>query len=87
MTAKYDWTMDWEKFDGDTKIKKVYEFNNFSEALSFTNKVGKLAEEANHHPDILIHNYKKVSVFLTTHEVNALTEKDFKLARRIDELL
>lgn len=78
--------MNWEKFEKGTKIRKDFEFENFKEAISFVNKVGDLAEEANHHPDILIHDYKKVTIMLTTHDEKAVTQKDFKLAEKIDEI-
>ena len=68
-------------------IEKTFEFSNFNKALEFVNSVGKIANKENHHPDILIFNYKKVKITLTTHEDNGLSEKDFLLAKMIDELL
>lgn len=65
-------------------IHKDFEFENFSQALNFVNKVGDLAEQANHHPDILLHDYKKVEIKLTTHDKGRVTDKDTSLARKID---
>ena len=53
--------------------------------MRFVNKVASLAEAVNHHPDIVI-NYSKVRLMLTTHDEGGLTEKDFKLARKINKL-
>lgn len=64
-------------------IERRYAFKDFRGSLSFVNRVGALAEELDHHPDILI-EYNKVRLFLTTHDSGGLTERDFELARRID---
>jgi 4a-hydroxytetrahydrobiopterin dehydratase len=60
-------------------------FNDFLQAMRFVNRVARLAEGANHHPDISIH-YDRVRLSLTTHDEGGLTVKDFRLARRIDRL-
>ena len=64
-------------------IKKVYEFETYLETLAFANKIARIAEEENHHPDILI-QYKKVTITSTTHSENGISEKDFSLAKKID---
>lgn len=64
-------------------IERRYQFANFRESLAFVNRVGALAEELDHHPDIVI-EYSKVRLFLTTHDSGGLTTNDFELARRID---
>ena len=61
-----------------------YEFKDFAAAMAFVNQVADAAEEANHHPDILVHGWNKVRLTLTTHDSGGLTEKDHALARRID---
>ncbi len=66
-------------------ITKLFELPNFRGALDFVNKVGGLAQEANHHPDIVI-SYNRVKIILTTHIEGGLTEKDFALAKKIDSL-
>lgn len=76
--------MNWNK--QSEKITKEFTFNNFKEALSFVNQVGELAEEMDHHPDILLHSYKKVSISLTSHNEGKVTDKDHELASKIDAL-
>lgn len=65
-------------------LEKEYKFKNFKEALTFINKVGELAEEEGHHPDILLHGWNKVRLMLTTHAIGGLSENDFILASKID---
>lgn len=71
----------WELKGG--AIVKLYKFKDFLEALAFVNRVGALAEEADHHPDIDL-RYNKVTLKLVTHSAGGLTDKDFALARAID---
>ena len=66
-------------------LRKTYTLKSFKAAMEFTNKIAQLSETENHHPDILI-EYKKVTITLTTHAVNGLSENDFILAAKIDEL-
>jgi 4a-hydroxytetrahydrobiopterin dehydratase len=66
-------------------ISKKFVFVNFVEAMRFVNRVARLAEAANHHPDITI-NYNRVKLVLTTHDEGGLTMKDFRLAGRINKL-
>jgi 4a-hydroxytetrahydrobiopterin dehydratase len=68
----------------ETKIEKNYKFKNFQEALDFISKVGQIAEEEGHHPDIYLHNWNKVRLTLTTHAIKGLSENDFILASKID---
>ena len=68
-------------------LSRQFEFENFMEGVEFINKVAVLAEDANHHPDILLHSYKKVRISLTTHDAgNTVTQKDRDLAGKIDQL-
>ena len=76
--------MDWEI--EDKSLVKEFEFANFSEAIKFVNKILPLAEEANHHPDLLIHSYKKVKIILYTHDEDKVTDKDYLLAKKIDAI-
>lgn len=76
--------LEWAVIDG-VHLERVYVFDNFSEALSFVNTVGGFAEKQNHHPDILLHDYKKVTIRTTTHDANGLTKKDFEIAHLIDK--
>ena len=66
-------------------ISRNFVFANFAQALRFVNRVARLAEAANHHPDITI-NYNRVKLALTTHDEGGLTMKDFRLACRINKL-
>ena len=76
--------MDW-KIEGKS-LEKEFVFANFTEAIKFVNKIVPIAEEANHHPDILIHSYKKVKIMLFTHSKDKITEKDYSLAKEIDAI-
>ncbi len=67
-------------------IEKKFVFKDFTEALGFIVKLGVLAEKINHHPE-LFNVYNKVHIRLTTHDSKGLTEKDFKLASLIEEIL
>ena len=75
----------WERVDSE--IRKKYTFKNFVEALKFVNQVGALAESMDHHPDILIHGYKFVTLTLSTHSADGLTKMDFDLAKKIDDVI
>ena len=64
-------------------LRRTFVFANFAESLRFVNRVGRLAEAANHHPDIDI-RYSKVGLALSTHDVGGISTKDFDLAASID---
>jgi 4a-hydroxytetrahydrobiopterin dehydratase len=66
-------------------LEKTYVFPDFKRALLFTNKVGELSEQEGHHPDIYL-SYGKVKISIWTHKINGLTESDFILAAKCDEL-
>jgi|SRR3989344_8429280 len=76
---------DWSVVD-NKQIEKEFIFKNFVEGLAFTNKVGAIAEAEGHHPDIFIHDYKKVKITLSTHAIGGLSANDFILAAKIDQL-
>ncbi len=76
---------DWKLADDAKSISKECTFKNFADALAFANKVGAIAEEEGHHPDLTV-GWGKVSVFLTTHAIKGLSENDFILAAKIDQL-
>ena len=67
-------------------LEKTYRFANFREALDFTNRVGELAEEINHHPDICL-GWGRVHITLWTHKIDGLADADFIWAAKADELL
>ena len=70
----------------DNTLIAKFEFKNFSEALAFVNQVANIAEISNHHPDILLHNYKFVTITNTTHDTgNMLTNNDYAIAELIEK--
>ena len=75
-----EWRQEGEALVRDDKFK------DFAEAMAFVNRVADLAEEANHHPDILVHGWNNVRLSLTTHSAGGLTDNDHEMARRIDAL-
>jgi 4a-hydroxytetrahydrobiopterin dehydratase len=66
-------------------LEKEYLFKDFKDALGFTNKVGEIAEQEGHHPDIFL-SYGKVIIQLWTHKIDGLTESDFILAAKCDKI-
>lgn len=66
-------------------IAKTYKFPDFRKALEFVNRVGEVAEEQGHHPDIYL-AWGKVEVKIWTHKIDGLTESDFILAAKIDRI-
>ncbi len=64
-------------------LAKQYAFKDFAEALAFTNRVGRIAEEQGHHPDIYL-AWGRVGIKIWTHKIDGLTESDFVLAAKVD---
>lgn len=73
----------WE--DRGDKIFKTFKFKNFIEAMAFVNKMAEIAEGEGHHPDFTVH-YNIVEVTIWTHAIGGLSENDFILAAKIDEI-
>jgi 4a-hydroxytetrahydrobiopterin dehydratase len=67
-------------------IVRQFKFPDFKQALAFVNRVGELAEEQGHHPDILL-AWGKAEITLWTHKIDGLTESDFIMAAKVDLLL
>lgn len=67
-------------------LEKTYEFEDFAQALAFTNRVGAIAEEQGHHPDIHL-SWGRVKLEIWTHKIGGLTQSDFVLAAKADEAL
>ena len=67
-------------------LYKVYEFQNFIDTMIFVNKIADIAEQEDHHPDLAV-SYGKCIVEIWTHKINGLTESDFILAAKIDNIL
>ena len=87
---KYQKKVDgWEIIQNDKKIyvlEKKFEFKNFLKSQKFVNEVGKVSEEEGHHPDIMFGwGYAKINI--TTHAIEGLSENDFILAAKIDQLI
>src|ERR1051325_5384537 len=70
---------------GKHHLRKNFEFKDFREALAFVNRIGQLAEEQGHHPDISF-GWGRAEVTIWTHKIDGLTESDFILAAKIDRL-
>ncbi|HWP61803.1 MAG TPA: 4a-hydroxytetrahydrobiopterin dehydratase [Candidatus Paceibacterota bacterium] len=75
----------WTLAEDALSISREFKFKNFAEALAFTNKVGAIAEAEGHHPDIAL-AWGKVGVQLSTHAIGGLSENDFIVAAKINEL-
>lgn len=71
--------------EGKHKIKKLFRFKNFKDAMKFVNRVAGIAETEGHHPNIKI-VYNKAELELFTHKVNGLSENDFIMAAKIDSV-
>lgn len=74
---------DWQFFNNG--IEKKFIFSDFTQALGFIVQVGVMAEKRNHHPE-LFNVYNKVTIRLTTHDANGVTDKDIDLAKAIEEI-
>jgi 4a-hydroxytetrahydrobiopterin dehydratase len=73
---------DWKVVDNN-HLEKQFKLKNFTEALDLVNRIGAIAEEQNHHPDIFL-AWGKVGVKIWTHKINGLTESDFIFAAKCD---
>lgn len=75
--------MEWT--NNNNILSKTFEFHSYLDGIDFVNTVANIAEIENHHPDINI-GYCRVTISLTTHDTGQLTDKDYKLAKIIDDL-
>jgi 4a-hydroxytetrahydrobiopterin dehydratase len=71
--------------DSKQKLERTFKFKDFNESIDFVNKVAKIAEQQNHHPDIEI-NYNKVKISITDHEKGGVSEKCHKFVKAIDDM-
>jgi 4a-hydroxytetrahydrobiopterin dehydratase len=67
------------------RLRSEFQTFNFANGVAFINQIGKIADEINHHPDVLL-TYPRVTIEIYTHDVGGITEFDFELARRISAL-
>jgi len=73
---------DWRVVDTH-HLEKEYKLKNFAEALALVNRIGAIAEEQNHHPDLFL-AWGRVGIKIWTHKINGLTESDFVFAAKCD---
>ncbi len=73
------------KLKSNRQLEKTFKFPDFKKALGFTNRVGQIAEKQRHHPDIFL-AYGEVRLQLSSHQARGLTENDFILAAKVNEL-
>ena len=78
-----DWNM--LEIDGIKRLQRSFRFSDFAQALEFTNKIGNLAEEEGHHPDLLT-EWGRVTVTWWTHKIRGLHRNDFVMAAKTDEI-
>jgi len=76
-------TYAWEIHNQEIRIH--FEFRSYEKTMEFVNAVAKIADEADHHPDIFI-SYNKVKILLITHDLGEISEKDYALAKEIKSL-
>lgn len=76
----------WKLSDDRKSISREFVFKDFVEGVVFITDVAHVAEEEGHHPDLNLHSYKKVTVTLSTHAIKGLSENDFILAAKIDQV-
>ncbi len=76
---------DW-RVEGNAIVRDL-ELDGFTAAIAMVNRIADLAQEANHHPDLLVHGYKRLRVTLSTHSEGGVTENDLAMAQRIDALV
>ena len=75
---------DWDLVD-EKLLTKTYKFEDYESSLDFVDEVGELAEQQGHHPEIHL-SFGKVKIDLSTHKIGALSENDFIMAAKIDEI-
>jgi 4a-hydroxytetrahydrobiopterin dehydratase len=76
----------WKLSSDGKRIRKTYRLKHFLEAVAFLNKVTKIAEKMDHHPDVRLYQYRRLQFGLYTHTVGHLTVKDWKLAESIENI-
>jgi 4a-hydroxytetrahydrobiopterin dehydratase len=76
----------WELTGGDKSIRRRWKVEDFSAGIEFLRRVAEIAEAEDHHPDVHLTGYRNVTIELTTHAIDGLSENDFILAAKIDQL-
>lgn len=80
-------TPKWELAEDSKSISRTFHCNNFVEGMALMNQIGDVAESEQHHPDLHLTGYRKLKVVLTTHAIDGLSENDFIVAAKIDEIV
>jgi len=75
----------WEEYDDH--LYTTIECDDFNDVIELVREIADLAERLQHHPDLLIHAYKNLTITLTSHDSEGVSERDYQLAEAIDELL
>lgn len=73
-------------FEKQNSLYKTFKFDNFLASMRFLNKLAIIAEKQEHHPDFLLHDWNKVSIWITTHSEGGITDWDFDLAEAIERI-
>ncbi len=68
------------------KLQREFQFTNFMETIAFVNQIAEIAENMDHHPDLLIHSYKKLIIEVWTHQAQSTTNKDYELATQVENI-
>ena len=76
----------WTPVDGHKRIRKTWTVKNFMAGIRFFNEVAELAESEGHHPDLHLEGYRNAAIEIWTHAIGGLSENDFILAAKIDDL-
>jgi 4a-hydroxytetrahydrobiopterin dehydratase len=76
----------WKLAADGKRIRREWRVKDFTLALGFFNRIGRIAEEQDHHPDLHLTGYRNVAIEIGTHAIDGLSENDFILAAKIDQL-
>jgi 4a-hydroxytetrahydrobiopterin dehydratase len=77
---------DWKFTHGDSRIRRDWELKDFKSAIAWINAVAEVAEAEQHHPDVHLEGYRRVWIEIFTHSTGGITERDIRLAAKIDEI-
>ncbi|MDP4200840.1 MAG: 4a-hydroxytetrahydrobiopterin dehydratase [Bacteroidota bacterium] len=86
ITAKLTPLTGWSYNSAKPQIEKNFERKDFVDSTSFIQEIAEIAERHDHHPDLLLHDYKYVQVMLSTHSAGGITQSDFDVAQEIDRI-
>jgi 4a-hydroxytetrahydrobiopterin dehydratase len=82
-----DSVRDWQVINDEKAIQKELTLKDFSTVIALVDKIAEISESEGHHPDLNIHDYKKLTITLSTHAIGGLSINDFILAAKIDEFM